>query len=70
MLTKYKIIEAVLRVLAKWGLIGETVYYIHGPETLPPPLSRERETEIFLRLEQDDDEARRILITHNLRLVV
>jgi len=69
-LTKYKIIEMILRTLTKWGLIGETVHYIHGPEMLPPPLSRERETEIFLRLEQDDDEARRILITHNLRLVV
>ena len=70
MLTKYKIIEMILRALTKWRLIGETVHYIHGPEMLPPPLSRERETEIFLRLEQDDDEARRILITHNLRLVV
>ena len=46
------------------------VYYIHGPETLPPPLDREEEKVIFLRLEQDDHEARQVLITHNLRLVV
>lgn len=49
---------------------GGAVYYIHGPETLPPPLDREEERVIFLRLEQDDHEARQVLITHNLRLVV
>ena len=46
------------------------VYYINGPETLPPPISREEEQEVFARLEQGDPQAREILITHNLRLVV
>ena len=45
------------------------VFYINGPETLPPPLSREEENEIILRLE-DDEGARQVLIEHNLRLVV
>lgn len=48
----------------------EAVHYIHGPETLPAPLSREEERVIFIRLEQKDFEARQQLITHNLRLVV
>ena len=45
------------------------IFYINGPETLPPPLSREEENEIILRLESDES-ARQILIEHNLRLVV
>ncbi|MFV0497980.1 MAG: RNA polymerase sporulation sigma factor SigE [Candidatus Fimivivens sp.] len=48
----------------------EVVHYIHGPETLPAPLSREEEKVIFIRLEQKDHEARQQLIVHNLRLVV
>lgn len=47
-----------------------SVYYINGPETLPPPLSREEEKEVFARLELDDEEAHEILMVHNLRLVV
>ncbi|MBP0980957.1 MAG: sigma-70 family RNA polymerase sigma factor, partial [Oscillospiraceae bacterium] len=58
----------IRRLLERFG--RGTVYYIHGPETLPPPLDREEEKVIFLRLEQDDHEARQVLITHNLRLVV
>ena len=45
------------------------IFYINGPETLPPPLSREEENEILLRIESDEG-ARQILIEHNLRLVV
>lgn len=49
---------------------GQTVWYINGPETLPPPLSRQEEQFWFDRLEQNDPEAKRVLIIHNLRLVV
>ena len=45
-----------------------TVYYINGPEMLPPPLSKDEETLFLSRL--PDPEARNILIEHNLRLVV
>ena len=48
---------------------SRVIFYINGPETLPPPLSREEENEILLRLESDEG-ARQILIEHNLRLVV
>lgn len=43
------------------------VYYINGPETLPPPLSAERETEL---LAIGDEKSKNELIVHNLRLVV
>lgn len=46
------------------------VYYINGPETLPPPLTREEEELVFAGLEEGRASCRDILITHNLRLVV
>lgn len=50
--------------------LREVVHYINGPETLPPPLTRDEEQVVFVRLEQKDIEARQQLIVHNLRLVV
>ena len=44
-------------------------YYINGPETLPPPLSKEEEAEI-LESGEITREGRNKLIEHNLRLVV
>ena len=46
------------------------VFYINGPETLPAPLSRAQEEETFQLLEINEEKARQMLITHNLRLVV
>lgn len=48
----------------------KNIYYINGSESLPPPLSREEEKEIFQKLEKNDLDARQTLIVHNLRLVV
>ncbi len=66
-------IKALLYTLGQ-GLSDETVYYINGPETLPPPLSKEAEQQIMQRIiEEEQTEkngAREPLITHNLRLVV
>lgn len=45
----------------------KTVYYINGPETLPPPLCSEKETEL---LNIGDEHSKNELIIHNLRLVV
>ena len=48
------------------------LYYIHGPEVLPQPLSREEEAEAIATLEAGGDgaeEARTRLIERNLRLV-
>ena len=45
-----------------------SLFYINGPDQLPPPLSREREHEIIAMLPSES--ARNTLIEHNLRLVV
>ncbi len=45
------------------------IFYINGPEMLPPPLSHEEEEAVLLRIDMDEN-ARPILIEHNLRLVV
>ena len=58
----------ILRWLAeRLGLIPP-VHYIGGSDTLPPPLTREREAELLDRIGQEP--ARQELIEHNLRLVV
>lgn len=49
---------------------GGEVHYINGSETLPAPLSKAQEEETFKLLEIDGEQARKLLITHNLRLVV
>ena len=48
----------------------EGVYYINGPETLPPPLSRAEEETVMSNIRNSVPNAREPLITHNLRLVV
>ncbi|MCQ2472033.1 MAG: RNA polymerase sporulation sigma factor SigE [Clostridia bacterium] len=59
-----------LRILLSRLTGKNNIYYINGPETLPPPLSKERENFIFEKILEGDDSAREELITHNLRLVV
>ena len=61
---KRKIQKILARVTKKRG-----IYYINGPDLLPPPLSREEEIQVISRLAYDED-ARLTLIEHNLRLVV
>ena len=46
------------------------VHYIGGSETLPPPLSKEEESRLLLKLASDGAAVRKTLIEHNLRLVV
>lgn len=48
----------------------QKLHYINGPETLPPPLTKDEETIVFSKLEAKEPEARDILVVHNLRLVV
>ena len=50
-------------------LFRRGVYYVNGPDVLPAPLSSEEEAEVLARL-PEDEEARSLLIAHNLRLVV
>ena len=62
---------AFLRFLLRAaGLFAPSVHYIHGADTLPPPLTREREAELLARLPSRDAAVRDELIEHSLRLVV
>ena len=63
------------RILRKEGSLlfskqGD-IHYIGGTEVLPPPLLDEQETEMIRELgTEGEDEAKAVLIEHNLRLVV
>lgn len=46
------------------------LYYIGGSDILPPPLKGEEEKAALAALEQGDEQARQLLVEHNLRLVV
>lgn len=59
----------IAKIKIKLGLISG-VYYINGPEVLPPPLSQEQESELCAKFEQEPTFVKNELITHNLRLVV
>ena len=62
--------ERAAALLARLGLAQPgKIMYIGGSDTLPAPLSREEEGALIARLEQGDDQARNLLIEHNLRLV-
>ncbi|MBE6633489.1 MAG: sigma-70 family RNA polymerase sigma factor [Ruminococcaceae bacterium] len=54
------------RLLLRFSKRG--IFYINGPDALPPPLDREQESYWLDRI--DEPRAKDILIEHNLRLVV
>ena len=58
------------RILSILGLDAPPVFYIGGSDTLPPPLPREEEDAAIAALDNGDMQARKLLIEHNLRLVV
>ena len=63
--------EKLLDILRKLGIISQnTVYYIGGTDVLPPPLKGQEENEALISLEQGSVDAKQKLIEHNLRLVV
>lgn len=64
-----KFLEKIKNAILK-NKKGDAVFYINGPDTLPPPLDRETEAEVFRLLENGSEKARETLIVHNLRLVV
>lgn len=78
----WQTVRRIHRRLGEWGSMWRAfwrrhfrrrrrggVYYINGPDVLPPPLSREEEAEAIERMAWDEEAAQR-LIAHNLRLVV
>ena len=50
--------------------LRDEIYYINGSETLPAPLSPDREAELIAQLDNPDSNVKKELIEHNLRLVV
>ena len=66
----FKIRLLLSRLAAR--LFPRGIYYVRGPETLPPPLSREEERCALERLAAcpEDEQVRGLLIERNLRLVV
>ena len=63
--------QKILSFLVKIGILPDDgVYYIGGSDVLPPPLKGEAEQSALEKLEQGDEDARQLLVEHNLRLVV
>lgn len=62
--------KKLVRMLQKKTVKKEQgIYYINGPDVLPAPLTREEEAEVIAAIETDEN-ARNVLVEHNLRLVV
>ncbi|SBW05041.1 RNA polymerase sigma-E factor [uncultured Eubacteriales bacterium] len=59
------------RILAKLGLkLPGKIMYIGGSDTLPPPLTRDEESDLIGRLSEGEEAVKSQLIERNLRLVV
>ena len=57
-------------LFASLRLKSKIIWYINGPQTLPPPLTQEEEQIVFEGLERGEKQAREKMIVHNLRLVI
>lgn len=63
--------EKWMRFLSWIGLIQkQEIFYIGGSDVLPAPLKGQEETEALEGLERGEEEAKQLLVEHNLRLVV
>jgi len=68
-ITKIRLYIDVLK--ARWGFTTvESIFYIGGSETLPPPLSHDEERYLISRYAENDEGVKAVLIERNLRLVV
>ena len=63
-------ISEIIKKLLRWLRQENIIHYINGPETLPPPLSKQEEQEVLDEIAKGNDSVREKLIVHNLRLVV
>ncbi|MBQ9762473.1 MAG: RNA polymerase sporulation sigma factor SigE [Oscillospiraceae bacterium] len=64
--------KGFLMEVLKWlGLLPrQEIFYIGGSDVLPAPLKGQEEQEALEALEQGSEDAKQLLIEHNLRLVV
>lgn len=61
----------LLEILQKLGLLQKnSIHYIGGSTVLPPPLKGQEEQDALLALERGEEDAKKRLVEHNLRLVV
>ncbi len=61
----------IYEIIGKLGVsLPPSIMYIGGSETLPPPLTKEEETHYIALLAQGEEDAKKVLIERNLRLVV
>lgn len=59
------------RILERLGIsTADTIHYIGGSDSLPPPLTGDGEQNAIEALAQGDEGAKKLLIERNLRLVV
>lgn len=65
----FRTVKAKLEKFFTFGVEDE-IYYVNGSESLPPPLTKEKEEAILCEIEQKNYEHRELLVVHNLRLVV
>ena len=61
-------LKQLMLTLGLWK--PEKIMYIGGSDVLPPPLKPEDEASCIMALSMGDEDAKRMLIEHNLRLVV
>ncbi|WP_425489228.1 RNA polymerase sporulation sigma factor SigE [Alkalicella caledoniensis] len=52
------------------GLERNDIYFVGSTEALPPPLTNDEESYLMEKLQRGDEGVKRLLIEHNLRLVV
>ncbi len=66
--------EKFISIFKKYLMRGKQdrfpLFYINGSQTLPPPLEPLEEAELLQKLDVNDEEAKKILVERNLRLVV
>ncbi len=63
--------EKLIAFLVRIGFLPrESVHYIGGSDVLPAPLKTDAEQQALTELEAGREEAKQLLISHNLRLVV
>ena len=70
-LISQRLIDLISKIKTQVVYRKKTIHYINGSELLPPPLTKEEESEIMQKIiSGEKGNIREPLITHNLRLVV
>lgn len=61
----------LMHFLKRLGFLqDESLFYIGGSDILPPPLKGQQEQDALSEMEEGSEQAKQLLIEHNLRLVV